>query len=41
MDNHPVPYKNGEQKALSVKVAMAEIEKTEKETTTTTEKSQD
>jgi RNA recognition motif-containing protein len=29
MDNHPVPYKNGEQKNLSVKVAMAEIRKSE------------
>jgi len=27
MDNHPVPYKNGEQKNLSVKVAMSEFEK--------------
>jgi len=27
MDNHMVPYKNGEQKPLSVKVAMAEVEK--------------
>jgi len=41
MDNHPVPYKNGEQKALSVKVAMSELEKKEptttQPTTTTTE----
>jgi len=37
MDNHPVPYKNGEQKALSVKVAMSELEKKEpiQETETT------
>jgi len=32
MDNHPVPYKNGEQKALSVKVAMSELEKKETQT---------
>jgi len=47
MDNHMVPYKNGEEKPLSVKVAMAEVEKpetkneneneTETETTETTE----
>jgi len=30
MDNYPVPYRNGEQKALSVKVAMTEIQKQEK-----------
>jgi len=39
MDNHMVPYKNGEEKPLSVKVAMAEVEKenkTENETTTET-----
>jgi RNA recognition motif-containing protein len=29
MDNHMVPYKNGEEKPLSVKVAMAEVEKPE------------
>jgi RNA recognition motif-containing protein len=41
MDNHMVPYKNGEEKPLSVKVAMAEVEKhetkNENETETETE----
>jgi len=37
MDNHPVPYKNGEQKALSVKVAMSETEVKKEETPETTE----
>jgi len=37
MDNFPVPYRNGEQKNLSVKVAQTEIKKQETTTTTTTE----
>jgi len=49
MDNHMVPYKNGEEKPLSVKVAMAEVEKpetkneneNETETVTETETKQD
>jgi len=40
MDNFPVPYLNGEQKALSVKVAMVEIEKKETEETEKTEKTE-
>jgi len=35
MDNFPVPYRNGEQKNLSVKVAQTEVKKQETTTTTT------